>query len=195
MERRKGLPIRARRRSVEERTEGVRMTIDRIPRLARATPAQPPARRGAARRAGRLRRRDVLATTSRRGACGRASRGTPGAGSAPRSRPRRFSLGVVTAPGQRYHPAITAQAIATLEEMFPGRFWAALGSGEAINEHVTGDPWPPKEDRDARLDETIDVMRRLLARRGGLASTGASASTARASGACPSRRRRCSPPR
>ena len=58
-----------------------------------------------------------------------------------------FSLGLVTAPGQRYHPVITAQAIATLEEMFPGRFWAALGSGEAVNEHVTGDPWPPKEDR------------------------------------------------
>ena len=38
-------------------------------------------------------------------------------------------FGVVTAPGQRYHPAITAQAIATLSSMFPGRFWAALGSG------------------------------------------------------------------
>ena len=55
-----------------------------------------------------------------------------------------FSLGVVTAPGQRYHPVIAAQAIATLEEMFPDRFWVALGSGEAVNEHVTGDPWPPK---------------------------------------------------
>ncbi len=62
-----------------------------------------------------------------------------------------FSLGVVTAPGQRYHPVITAQAIATLEEMFPGRFWAALGSGEAVNEHVTGDPWTPKDRRNARL--------------------------------------------
>ncbi len=38
-------------------------------------------------------------------------------------------FGVVTAPGQRYHPAITAQAIATLSQMFPGRFWAALGLG------------------------------------------------------------------
>jgi len=36
-------------------------------------------------------------------------------------------FGVVTAPGQRYHPAVTAQAIATLGQMFPGRFWAALG--------------------------------------------------------------------
>jgi probable non-F420 flavinoid oxidoreductase len=71
-------------------------------------------------------------------------------------------FGVVTAPGQRYHPAIVAQAIATLGELFPGRFWAALGSGEAVNEHVTGDPWPRKEDRDARLLECVDVIRALL---------------------------------
>lgn len=75
----------------------------------------------------------------------------------------RFSIGVVTAPGQRYHPAVAAQKIATLAEMYPGRFWAALGSGEALNEHVTGDPWPAKDDRDARLVEAVDVMRRLLA--------------------------------
>lgn len=74
-----------------------------------------------------------------------------------------FSLGVVTAPGQRYHPAVAAQKIATLAEMYPGRFWAAIGSGEAVNEHVTGDPWPEKDERDARLRETVDVMRRLLA--------------------------------
>ncbi|MFB8146892.1 TIGR03885 family FMN-dependent LLM class oxidoreductase [Microbacterium sp. NPDC056003] len=74
-----------------------------------------------------------------------------------------FSLGVVNAPGQRYHPVVIAQAIATLEEMFPGRFWTVLGSGEAMNEHVTGDPWPSKDDRNARLDESIDIIRRLLA--------------------------------
>jgi probable non-F420 flavinoid oxidoreductase len=74
----------------------------------------------------------------------------------------RMSLGVVTAPGQRYHPALTAQAIATLGEMFPGRFWAALGSGEALNEHVTGDRWPTKSDRDARLLECVEVIRALL---------------------------------
>ena len=74
-----------------------------------------------------------------------------------------FSLGVVTAPGQRYHPVVTAQAIATLEEMFPGRFWAALGSGEAVNEHVTGDPWIPKDRRNARLHESVSVIRSLLA--------------------------------
>lgn len=73
-----------------------------------------------------------------------------------------FSLGVVTAPGQRYHPVIAAQAIGTLEEMFPGRFWAALGSGEAMNEHVTGDEWPAKPRRNARLAESVEVIRALL---------------------------------
>jgi probable non-F420 flavinoid oxidoreductase len=72
-------------------------------------------------------------------------------------------FGVVTAPGQRYHPVILAQAVATLGAMFPGRFWAALGSGEAMNEHVTGDRWPTKNERDERLRECVDVMRALLA--------------------------------
>lgn len=71
-------------------------------------------------------------------------------------------FGVVTAPGQRYHPAVVAQAAATLAAMFPGRFWAALGSGENMNEHVTGDAWPRKEVRDRRLAEAVDVIRRLL---------------------------------
>jgi probable non-F420 flavinoid oxidoreductase len=71
-------------------------------------------------------------------------------------------IGVVTAPGYRYHPAVAAQAIATLAEMYPGRFWAALGSGEALNEHVTGAGWPPKAERDARLRECVDVIRPLL---------------------------------
>ena len=72
-------------------------------------------------------------------------------------------FGVVTAPGQRYHPVVAAQAIATLAELFPGRFWAALGSGENMNEHVTGDRWPDKPTRDARLLECVAVMRSLLA--------------------------------
>jgi probable non-F420 flavinoid oxidoreductase len=72
-------------------------------------------------------------------------------------------FGVVNAPGQRYHPAIVAQAIATLGAMFPGRFWAALGSGENMNEHVTGDPWPRKDVRDARLRECVAIIRALLA--------------------------------
>lgn len=70
-------------------------------------------------------------------------------------------FGVVTAPGQRYHPAIIAQASATLASMFPGRFWAALGSGENLNEHITGDPWPAKAERQQRIEECIDIIRRL----------------------------------
>lgn len=70
--------------------------------------------------------------------------------------------GVVCSPGQRYHPAIVAQAAATLSEMFPDRFWVALGSGEAINEHITGAKWPAKPERNARLLECAQIMRRLF---------------------------------
>jgi coenzyme F420-dependent glucose-6-phosphate dehydrogenase len=70
-------------------------------------------------------------------------------------------FGIVNAPGDRYHPAIVAQGAATLAEMFPGRFWLAVGSGEALNEHVTGRRWPPKSERNARLRECVDVIRAL----------------------------------
>jgi probable non-F420 flavinoid oxidoreductase len=73
----------------------------------------------------------------------------------------KLRFGVVNAPGQRYHPAIIAHASATLASMFPGRFWVALGSGENMNEHITGDPWPLKETRQQRLEECVDVIRRL----------------------------------
>lgn len=73
-----------------------------------------------------------------------------------------LTFGTVTAPGQRYHPVVVAHAIATLGQMFPGRFWTALGSGENANEHVTGEPWPRKEVRQQRLEECVDVIRRLL---------------------------------
>jgi probable non-F420 flavinoid oxidoreductase len=69
---------------------------------------------------------------------------------------------VVNAPGQRYHPVIVAQAIATLDEMFPGRLAVAMGTGEASNEHVTGDRWPEKAARNERLRECVDVIRALL---------------------------------
>ena len=74
-----------------------------------------------------------------------------------------LSFGTVCAPGQRYHPAIIAQAAATLSEMHAGRFWVALGSGEALNESITGDPWPPKEARQRRLRECVDIVRALWA--------------------------------
>ena len=74
-----------------------------------------------------------------------------------------LAFGTVCAPGQRYHPAIIAQAAATLAEMYPDRFWLAVGSGEALNEAITGHRWPPKADRNARLKECVDVMRALWA--------------------------------
>jgi coenzyme F420-dependent glucose-6-phosphate dehydrogenase len=70
-------------------------------------------------------------------------------------------MGVVNAPGQRYHPAIVAQAAATLAEMFPDRFWLAVGSGQDLNEHITGDAWPRKPDRNQRLLESVEVIRAL----------------------------------
>ena len=71
------------------------------------------------------------------------------------------TFGVVNAPGYRYHPAVVAQAAATLSKLYPGRFWLSVGSGELLNEHVTGEKWPAKPERNARLEECVDVMRRL----------------------------------
>ena len=70
-------------------------------------------------------------------------------------------FGVVNAPGQRYHPAIIAQAAATLNVMFPERFWIAIGSGQLLNEHITGERWPSKPERNERLREAADIMRQL----------------------------------
>jgi coenzyme F420-dependent glucose-6-phosphate dehydrogenase len=72
-----------------------------------------------------------------------------------------LSYRVVNAPGERYHPAIIAQAAATLAEMFPNRFWITVGSGQALNEHITGGKWLVKSDRNARLKECVDIMRAL----------------------------------
>lgn len=73
-----------------------------------------------------------------------------------------LGFGIISAPGYRYHPAVLAQSIATVGAMFEGRLWAALGSGEAINEAITGQAWPEKAERNARLLDCIDVIRRLL---------------------------------
>lgn len=72
-----------------------------------------------------------------------------------------LEFGVVNAPGQRYHPAIIAQAVATLDQMFPDRFWLCAGSGEALNEKITGENWPSKDIRNARLQESVEIMRDL----------------------------------
>lgn len=75
----------------------------------------------------------------------------------------RFDIGMISAPGYRYHPAVLAQAAATIGEMFPDRLWLALGSGEAINEAITGEAWPEKAERNARLRECVDIFRALFA--------------------------------
>lgn len=71
-------------------------------------------------------------------------------------------FGVVCAPGQRYHPAIVAQKAATLQEMFPGRLFVALGSGQLLNEGITGQGWLPKDVLNDRLAQSASVIKRLL---------------------------------
>ena len=72
-------------------------------------------------------------------------------------------FGTMAIPGGwRYHPAIVAQAAATLARLFPGRLrWLALGSGEALNETVVGQGWPDKDERNCRLFEAADIIRSL----------------------------------
>jgi G6PDH family F420-dependent oxidoreductase len=67
----------------------------------------------------------------------------------------------VTCPTYRIHPAILAQAAATTACLAPGRFTFGVGSGEALNEHVLGDAWPPVSVRHERLREAIGLMREL----------------------------------
>ena len=71
----------------------------------------------------------------------------------------RVSFGVLTAPGPRYHPAVLAQAIGTLGQMYPGRFWATLGPGA----NGTGQRPPSEPAQPDRLEESVRVMRALLA--------------------------------
>jgi G6PDH family F420-dependent oxidoreductase len=73
----------------------------------------------------------------------------------------KFGTGV-TPPGYRYHPAILAQAAATLEAMYPGRFILGLGAGEALNEHIVGGYWPEASVRSEILFEAIEVIRGLF---------------------------------
>jgi G6PDH family F420-dependent oxidoreductase len=67
----------------------------------------------------------------------------------------------VTCPTFRIHPAILAQATATVAALAPGRFRFGIGTGEALNEHVLGDAWPPVSVRLARLEEAVEVIRTL----------------------------------
>ena len=67
----------------------------------------------------------------------------------------------VTCPIQRYHPAVVAQKAATLQVLSDGRFLLGLGSGENLNEHVTGEGWPPIDQRQDMLVEAIEIIREL----------------------------------
>jgi G6PDH family F420-dependent oxidoreductase len=67
----------------------------------------------------------------------------------------------VTCPTVRIHPAIVAQAAATVTTMMPGRFALGVGSGEALNEHIYGDPWPSAAVRLEMLEEAVGVIREL----------------------------------
>src|SRR5688572_15075731 len=69
----------------------------------------------------------------------------------------------VTAPTVRIHPAVIAQAAATTQVMFDGRFGLGVGSGEALNEHIFGDAWPTADVRLEMLEEAVEVMRALWA--------------------------------
>ena len=67
----------------------------------------------------------------------------------------------VTCPTMRIHPAVMAQAAATAAVMLEGRFAFGVGTGEALNEHIFGDRWPPADVRLEMLEEAIEVMRLL----------------------------------
>ncbi|KRD05915.1 LLM class F420-dependent oxidoreductase [Mycobacterium sp. Root265] len=68
----------------------------------------------------------------------------------------------VTCPTVRIHPAIIAQAAATAAVQLDGKFVLGVGSGEALNEHILGDPWPSVGVRQEMLEESVEVIRLLL---------------------------------
>jgi coenzyme F420-dependent glucose-6-phosphate dehydrogenase len=71
-----------------------------------------------------------------------------------------FGTGV-TPPGPRYHPALIAQAWATMELMFPGRPYLGFGSGEALNEAPLGHGWPSVGEQIERMEEALEMIQAL----------------------------------
>ncbi|MFG1661176.1 TIGR03557 family F420-dependent LLM class oxidoreductase [Micromonospora chersina] len=67
----------------------------------------------------------------------------------------------VTCPTVRIHPAVIAQAAATSAVLHEGRFVLGVGTGEALNEHIFGDPWPQADVRLEMLEEAVEVIRAL----------------------------------
>lgn len=72
---------------------------------------------------------------------------------------------VVTTPLFRYHPAVIAQAAATVDRLSSGRFALGIGTGENLNEGPLGYPFPPYAERAARLTEAIDILSELFSGR------------------------------
>lgn len=75
----------------------------------------------------------------------------------------RIELGTgVTAPVYRYNPAVVAQLAATLQELFPGRAYLGIGSGESLNESPVGMDWPDTGEQVRRMEEALEIIDRLL---------------------------------
>ena len=78
------------------------------------------------------------------------------------ARTERVTIGTsVLTPTFRYHPAVIAQAFATLGHLAPGRIILGLGSGESLNEVPLGMAWPDAKERFARLKEAVALIRQL----------------------------------
>ena len=77
-------------------------------------------------------------------------------------RTKRLVLGTsVLTPTFRYNPAVIAQAFATMGCLYPERIFLGVGTGEALNEHILGDHWPPVDTRLDMLSEAIAVIREM----------------------------------
>ena len=75
---------------------------------------------------------------------------------------KRLKVGIgVTCPIIRVHPAVIAQAAATTALLFGDRFFFGVGTGEALNEHILGDRWPPADVRRSMLEEAVEIIRAL----------------------------------
>jgi G6PDH family F420-dependent oxidoreductase len=68
----------------------------------------------------------------------------------------------VTTPTFRWHPAMVAQASATLAAMYPDRHWLGVGAGEALNESFLAQYWPDAGERSARMFEAIELIKKLF---------------------------------
>lgn len=78
------------------------------------------------------------------------------------ARTKRVQIGTsVATPTFRYHPALMAQAAATIESLAPGRSFLGIGTGESMNEVPLGIEWPEIKERFARMREAVDLMQRL----------------------------------